>query len=143
MESITIAEVVTPVVTELTKTISKGAGEVKLLQAIKNRFLVDQRANRALLNFESDPTDDDYVDIFQKHLTRLLEEDKMFFKEVTKIVQQGNLQIVIATGGSKLDDIEQQATGSGHIQRTEASDKSTITGVKQTSNEQKKSSLIS
>lgn len=138
MEPITITEVVTPIITELAKTIGKGAGELKLLDSIKNRFLSDQRANRAFLNFEADPTDNDYIDIFQKHLTRLLEEDKMFFNEVANIVQQGNLQVITATGGSKLDNIEQQATGRSHIQRTEASDKSTITGVKQTSNELKK-----
>jgi|SRR5215217_6446809 len=133
MEPITVSVLAAVAVTELVKTLAKGTGEAgfKLLPLIRDRFRRDEKAKRALDNFESDPPE--YEDVFRKNLERLLAEDPAFFARVADVAQQGNLLLVTASGVSEVSGIDQSAKGSGHREEVRASDEARITGVRQRS----------
>jgi hypothetical protein len=133
MEPITVSVLAAVAVTELVKTLARGSGEAgfKLLPIIRDRFRRDEKAERALDNFESDPAE--YENVFKKNLERLLAEDPAFFTKVADVAWQGNLLRVTASGESDVSEIDQSAKGSGHREEVEASEKARITGVRQRS----------
>jgi len=129
----TVNELVNSAIIEVVKAIAKSAGEsgIQLLASIRARFQKDEKAQRSLTNLELDPSDDDHLDIFKKHLNRILEKDVAFREQLANLILEPSQQSIIATGNSMIDNAAQISEGGNNIQRIEASDGSVISGVKQ------------
>jgi hypothetical protein len=79
----------------------------------------------------ADPTNEETLKLLAKALAEKFEEDPQLAQEVKAMLGgEPGLQEVLASGGSWVEEIQQEMTGPG-TQRVEASDNSTIRGVVQ------------